>query len=83
MREVVLSAGDTVALGAHRVTVPLRTAVDIARTRQTFGASDRDAVRRLAELAGFGLADCRDFMERSRNLPAKRRALERLGACLG
>lgn len=83
VREVVLVAGDTVALGGRRVTIPIRTAVDLARIREPFTASDRDAVRRLAELAGFDLAACRDFMDRSRNLPAKRRALERLGACLG
>jgi hypothetical protein len=82
IREVVLVAGDTVALGGLRATIPLRTAVDLARIRESFTASDRDAVRRLAELAGFDLAACRDFMDRSRNLPAKRRALERLSGCL-
>ncbi len=82
VREVVLLPGDVVALGGRRVTIPLRTAVDLARMRDVFSAGDRDAVRRLAELGTFGLTDCAAFMDRSRNLPAKRRALERLAECL-
>ena len=82
VREVVLTTGDTVSLGGLRVMNPLRTAVDLARMRDDFAESDRDAVRRLAELARFDVAACRDFMDRSRNLPAKRRALERLRECL-
>jgi hypothetical protein len=82
VREVVLVEGDAVAIGGLRVTSPLRTAVDLARVRDEFAESDRDAVRHLAELAGFDVGACRDFMDRSRNLPAKRRALQRLTACL-
>ena len=83
MREVVLVEGDAVAIGGLRVTSPLRTAVDLARMRDDFAESDRDAVRRLARFARFDVGACRDFMDRSRNLPAKRRALQRLGECLG
>jgi hypothetical protein len=82
VREVVLLDGDAVVMAGLRVTNPLRTAVDLARMRNDFTDSDRDAVRRLAELARFDIGACRDFMDRSRNLPAKRRAIERLGACL-
>jgi hypothetical protein len=83
VREVVLVPGDTVALGDRRVTIPLRTAVDLARTREDFSSVDRDAVRRLALFGRFDLAECVAFMDRNRNLPAKRRAIDRLADCLG
>jgi hypothetical protein len=82
VREVVLLPGDTVVLGTRQVTTPLRTAVDLARTRDDFTATDRQAVRRLAGFAGLDLAACVSFMDRSRNLPAKRRAIDRLAGCL-
>ncbi len=82
VREVVLLSGDAVALGGRHVTIPLRTAVDLARMRDDFSAGDQAAVRRLAALGAFDLTDCATFMDRSRNLPAKRRALERLAECL-
>jgi hypothetical protein len=77
-----LHAGDIVEMDGVRVTVPLRTAVDLARTRELLNDDDRDAVRRLAEVGRFDLDDCIAFLGRSRNLPAKRRALERLTGCL-
>jgi hypothetical protein len=83
VREVVLTPEDVAALGPHRVTTPLRTAVDLARIREDFTPEDAGAVRRLAALGDVDLAACRAFMDRGRNLPAKRRALERLGECLG
>lgn len=83
VREVVLVPGDTVGLGEFRVTTPLRTMVDLVRAREQFADIDRDAVRRLAASGPFDLDACRDFMDRSRNLPAKRRAIQRLRECLG
>ena len=82
VREVVLGDDDTTTWGGHRVTTPLRTAVDLARSREPFGARDRDAVRGLARIGGFQLADCVAQMDERRNLPDKRRATERLRACL-
>jgi hypothetical protein len=83
VREVVLLPGDVTSLdGGFRVTTPLRTVVDLARMRDDFDAEERDAVRCLAELGRFGLDACREYMDRGRNLPAKRRALVRLSACL-
>jgi hypothetical protein len=82
VREVVLTPDDVLTLATFRVTTPLRTAVDLARVRDDFTADDSDAVRRLAEFGRFGLDDCRSSMDRGRNLPAKRRALQRLGDCL-
>jgi hypothetical protein len=83
VREVVLTPGDTVAFAGRRVTTPLRTAIDLARVRPQFADEDQDAVHRLARSAGFQLSDCIALLARSRNLPAKKRAIERLTACLG
>lgn len=82
VREVVLAQDDIVTLGSFRVTTPLRTTVDLARARDEFGFAETEAVRRLAAIGRFDLADCRTSMERGRNLPAKRRALQRLAECL-
>ncbi len=82
VREVVLGGDDVATFGSYRVTTPLRTAVDLARIREDFAPADAEAVRRLAGSAGFDLAACRAYMERSRNLPAKRRALQRLADIL-
>jgi hypothetical protein len=83
VREVVLVPGDVVEFDGCRVTAPIRTAVDLARIRDDATTDDRDAVRRLAELGRFDLADCLVFMGRGRNLPAKRRAIARLTEWLG
>jgi hypothetical protein len=83
VREVVVSAGDLRVLGDRSVTSPLRTAVDLARVRAPFTADDAGAVLQLARIGRFGLADCETMMNRRRNLPGKRRALERLRAALG
>jgi hypothetical protein len=83
VREVVLGPEDVVALGHYRVTTTIRTAVDLARIRDPFEVEDREAVLALASLGRFGLDDCRTFMDRGRNLPAKRRAIARLSECLG
>jgi hypothetical protein len=82
VREVVLDPDDTVELGGGRVTTPLRTVVDLARTLDRVGPDDADAMRALARLGGFGLDACTALMNRRRNLAGKRRALERLAAIL-
>ncbi len=82
VREVVLHGDDVATLGSFRVTTPLRTAVDLARTREVFAPTDAEAVRRLAALGTFDLGTCMAYMDRRRNLPAKRRALLRLSGCL-
>jgi hypothetical protein len=82
LREVVIAEGDVRVLAGRTVTSPLRTAVDLARAREPFTAADAAAVRELARLGWFGLAECRALMDRRRNLPGKLRALERLAAAL-
>ena len=67
-------------LGGRRVTTPVRTAVELARARERFGENDAEAVRELGRIGGFGLEECLALMNARRNLPAKRRAAERLAA---
>lgn len=82
VREVILAGDDVHEFGGRRVTTPLRTAVDLARAREPFDTADRDAVRGLAGIGGFALDDCIALMQTRRNLPAKRRAAERLRGAL-
>ncbi len=80
--ESVLREGDAVRLGGAAVTSPVRTAVDLARFRVEFGAEERELVRRLAALGGFGASEALATMDRGRNLSGKRAAASRLTAAL-
>jgi hypothetical protein len=82
VRELVLDPGDRVEFGRASVTSPLRTAVDLARFRETLTAAESVAIVELARRGGFGLEECRALLNRRRNLPEKRRAAERLAALL-
>ena len=95
VRELVLDPGDRVDLGGEpgrpggpggaggaAVTSRLRTAVDLARFRDPLSADDEASIVELAQQGGFGLEECRELMDRRRNLPEKRRALARLTALL-
>ena len=84
LREVVLDGRDLMFIGPLRVTTPVRTAVDLAREPETDAeaAAITDAViGRLMRAYGIDLAACRDLVDRRRNLPGKRAAMERLAAC--
>jgi hypothetical protein len=78
VRELVLDDGDRVDLVGGAVTSRVRTAVDLARFREELGDDDARSIVGLASDGGFGLAECRELMDRRRNLPEKRRALARL-----
>ena len=82
VRELVLDPGDRVDLGVGpdggAVTSRLRTAVDLARFRDELSDEDAASIVELARQGGFGLDDCRELLDRRRNLPEKRRALVRL-----
>jgi hypothetical protein len=82
VRELVLDQGDRVDLGGGAVTSRLRTAVDLARFREELSDDEAACIVELAHQGAFGVADCRDLMDRRRNLPEKRRALARLSALL-
>jgi len=74
LREVVVDPTDVLTLGRLRITTPLRTAVDLARLDEV----DQEPLTRLFAIGEFDLDACRALIERRRNLPDKRRALERL-----
>ena len=82
VRELVLDPGDRVDLAGGAVTSRLRTAVDLARFRDELSDEDARSIVELARGGGFGLAECRELIDRRRNLPEKRRALARLSALL-
>lgn len=83
MREVVIQSPDVATIEGVRVTTPLRTAIDLARSPHRFDADDARAIRRLARTGGFGFADCIAAMSRTRNLPGRRAARERLRETIG
>ncbi len=94
VRELVLDPGDRVDLGGGMsggavggtdggaVTSRVRTAVDLARFRDALSPDDAAAIVELARQGAFGLAECRELLDRRRNLPEKRRALGRLSGLL-
>ncbi len=82
-REVVLGDRDVVVIGGLSVTTPLRTAIDIVRIDDSFQPGSQDIVRALSSLGcGFTLDDCVNAIASRRNLPHKRKALQRLTAAL-
>ena len=83
VRELVLDGDDRIELAGAAATSPLRTAVDLARFRDELGPEESAAVVELARIGGFGFDECRELLDRRRNLPEKRRAAERLRELLG
>lgn len=82
VREVVLDEGDLLQAAGLRFTGPLRTIVDIARFSIDFGQLERDMIIGLARIGTITLQDCQGMLDRRRNLPGKRSALERLRGVL-
>lgn len=78
VREVVIAADETIAVGGVRVTSALRTACDLVRSSERFDEDDQQIVRRLLRIAGAGVDDCIAVLAARRNLPGKNLALERL-----
>jgi hypothetical protein len=74
VREVVIAEAELITFGGLRVTTPLRTVIDLARFAD-FGDRERDVVRSLMAMGGFGVDACEAAMNRRRNLPGKARAL--------
>jgi hypothetical protein len=80
LREVVIDPEDIIEIGELRLTSPLRTVVDLARFSEDFAP---DVARDLMLIGGVSLGDCRALLDRRRNLPGKRRALERIESAAG
>jgi AbiEi antitoxin C-terminal domain len=83
VREVVLLHEDTVPIGGILVTTPMRTAIDLARFVAGWDEHEERIVRTLLEICDCSILDCARVMNRKRNLPNKRIALERLSGCAG
>ncbi|MGV8885280.1 MAG: hypothetical protein ACOH1T_06775 [Microbacteriaceae bacterium] len=81
-REVVINADEVVIIGNLRVTTPARTIADLARTTRPFTASDTLVIRALARIGGVTLHDCREALDRRRNLPNKIVAWQRITGAL-
>lgn len=78
VREVVIDASDLAEFAGLLVTTPLRTVVDLARASVNFKNDDLRAVSDLMRIGRFGVEECRAVLDRRRNLPHKRLALERI-----
>jgi hypothetical protein len=78
VREVVLLHEDTARLAGLLVTTPMRTAIDLARFVPDWNEKEAEIMRYLLELGQCSILDCARVMNRRRNLPNKRVALERL-----
>lgn len=77
VREVVITAEETVILGAARVTTPMRTVLDLARFQDPF---DADLVRSLIQVSHLTVGACIAELRDRRNLPQKKLALARLSS---
>jgi hypothetical protein len=82
VREVVILHDDITMLAGTAVTIPMRTAIDLARFVETWSDEDTRIVAELLRIAQCTVLDCARAMNRKRNLPNKRIALERLALCL-
>jgi len=82
VREVVILPEDIALLDGLAVTTPMRTAIDLARFVENWTDSESQVVRELLRLAGCSVLDCARVMNRRRNLPNKKTALERLSTCV-
>lgn len=78
VREVVIEPNEIELFDGLQVTTPLRTALDLARFSVRFGQPEVQAIGWLMLHHGFDLGDCRDELDRRRNLPRKRLAHARL-----
>lgn len=78
VREVVIDESELVMIGPLRLTSPLRTALDITRLSHRFAREDQHTVRGLLALARSDENECIRAVQARRNLPGKRRTVERL-----
>jgi hypothetical protein len=82
VREVVILHDDIAVLAGTAVTIPMRTAIDLARFVETWSDEETRIVSELLRIARCTVLDCARVMNRRRNLPNKRIALQRLALCV-
>jgi hypothetical protein len=82
VREVIILHEDVATLAGTAVTIPMRTAIDLARFVDVWTDEETRTVAELLRLARCTVLDCARAMNRKRNLPNKKIALERLALCV-
>jgi hypothetical protein len=82
VREVVIDSSELRIIAGLRITTPLRTLTDIARSTAEFTAEHLEAVRGLLEIGELGREQCVQALNRTGHLPHKKRALERISEAL-
>ncbi len=82
VREVVIEPSEIAIVAGLQVTTPLRTIVDLARFAIPFGEHEVRIVKAMIASGHTRLSDCARVLNERRNLPNKRRALERLALCV-
>ncbi|ARC56939.1 hypothetical protein AS850_07590 [Frondihabitans sp. 762G35] len=80
--DVHLGEGDVVSFEGVRVTSPVRTVVDLARSEE-WGIGEEGVVRALVSEHRVGRASCDALLARHTRLPHARRARERLDGVFG
>jgi hypothetical protein len=80
VREVIIDDSDIVELGGIRVTTPLRTILDLARFTDDFGDDEVRLIAALMTTFEISVELCVSELDARKNLPNKRRALQRLAA---
>ena len=81
VREVVIEPSEISIVAGLQVTTPLRTIIDLARFAIPFGEREARIVKAMIASSQIRLSDCKNALTERRNLPNKRRALERLELC--
>ena len=81
VREVVILHSDIAVLAGIAATTPTRTAIDLARFVEEWTDEESRIVTELMALGECTVIDCARAMNRRRNLPNKKLALERLALC--
>ncbi|HWH96989.1 MAG TPA: type IV toxin-antitoxin system AbiEi family antitoxin [Pseudolysinimonas sp.] len=79
VREIVYDPDDLTSLDGFRVTTPLRTILDLARTEEPVNPG---ILADLAAIAGLRLDDCLADLERRPGIPARKRASDILRRAL-
>jgi hypothetical protein len=82
VREVVILHTDIAVLAGVAVTTPMRTAIDLARFVEDWTDEESRVVAQLLALGECTVLDCARAINRRRNLPNKKLALERLAGCV-
>jgi hypothetical protein len=78
VREVVIADTETADFTDIRVTTPLRTVIDLARSPTEFGEAESEAIAALIHNGNLDIATCAAAVEQRRNLPNKKIAIARL-----